>query len=165
MSRAFVKESDEGGEAEIPLPQRDHPNYITPTGFANLQARLSALYAAETEAGEESSGIDTSTQSEERRRELRLLEYLVQTSQVIPAPDPGSTEVRFGAWVTLSAGGAEPQTVHIVGADELCVERGEISWVSPLARALLGRRAGDRSLWERPDGLIEVEILNVRYAP
>ena len=165
MSRAFVKEGDEGGEAEVPLPQRDHPNYITPAGFADLQARLSGLYASLAASGDADGSIENASHVAERRREVRLIEYLIQTSQVIPPPEQPSPEIRFGAWVQLSAGSGEPQTVHIVGADELCVERGQISWVSPLARALLGRRAGDQAIWERPDGLIEISIIDVRYTP
>jgi transcription elongation factor GreB len=164
MSRAFVKEDDASGDAELPLPQRDHPNYMTPAGFAALQSRLQQLYQSSPPPGTDAD-LEQTANDQQRRREIRLTEWQLQTAQVIAAPAAPVSEVRFGAWVSLRDPSGTLQTIRIVGADEVCIERGEVSWVSPLAHALLGRSAGDSVIWERPDGLVELEVVEVRYAP
>jgi transcription elongation GreA/GreB family factor len=164
MSRAFVKEDDVPVEAVIPRPERGHPNYVTPAGLAAWQRRadeLDARLAAATDAAE--GDIARLAELDALRRDREALEALIETAIVVPPPTPPTDEVHFGARVTVVEPHGRTRRVHIVGADEVCIERGEVSWASPLGRALLGRRPGDTTLWERPDGNLELEILAVSY--
>ena len=164
MSRAFVKENDEGDDGELPeRPVPTHANYVTARGLAQLQARVREL-AAECEALKPASADDT-----EARRRLRVAErdlryfraQLKRAELVQPAPDIGS--VRFGARVTFCGSDGKEQKVRIVGDDEADAAAGDISWASPLARALIGEREGDTVMWQRPSGATQIEIVAVAY--
>jgi len=166
MSRAFVKEDAQSTEAVIPPPTREHPNYVTPAGMAAWQGRADELaveLAAAASAAE--SDLARAAEQEALLREFRSLEALIETAIVVPPPSAPTDEVHFGAWVMFSDDENASRRVHIVGADEAEIEHGEVSWISPLGRALLGKRPGDVSLWERPDGNTEIEILAVSYTP
>jgi transcription elongation GreA/GreB family factor len=137
MSRAFVKEdANPDGEA---LPERaisPHPNYVTAEGLALIDAELARLTAALGDAGEDRAtraGIE---------RDLRYWRARHATAEVIPPPT-GSGEVRFGSRVTIEREDGRHQTWRIVGEDEADPANGTISYVSPLAAALMGRAAGD----------------------
>jgi transcription elongation GreA/GreB family factor len=138
MSRAFVRESDQ----PEPVPERlvsTHPNFVTPAGFEQIETRIRELEAAR--ASEEA---DTSDPDEAARiaRELRYWSQRRASARVIDtAPEP--EVVRFGVRVTLRFEDAREQTFQLVGEDEADPARGLVSWVSPLATALIGRRAGD----------------------
>ncbi len=163
MSRAFVKEDDVGA-AELPeRPQSEHPNYITPAGYARLQADLQALLAAREPLAAAGDDIAARGRLQEVERDLRWIAGRLERAIVV---EPRShADIRFGARVRVAdeAGGEHVYT--IVGEDETCAPRGRISWVSPLARALLGRRAGDVVPWEAPGALRELEILDFDYGP
>jgi transcription elongation GreA/GreB family factor len=137
MSRAFVKEdANPDGEA---LPERaisPHPNYVTAEGLALIDAELARLTAALGDAGEDRAtraGIE---------RDLRYWRARHATAEVIPPPTD-SGEVRFGSRVTIEREDGRHQTWRIVGEDEADPANGTISYVSPLAAALMGRAAGD----------------------
>jgi transcription elongation GreA/GreB family factor len=72
--------------------------------------------------------------------------------------------VHFGARVTIVDDDGKEQTVHIVGDDEADAAAGDISWASPLARALIGARVGDLVSWRRPAGVAQLEVLDIHYA-
>jgi transcription elongation GreA/GreB family factor len=134
MSRAFVKESDTGGDDLPERPISAHPNLVTPEGFAAIEADLARLHAAASAAGEDRAArasID---------RDLRYWSARRATAQLVP---PQQTDrVRFGATITIARAG-QTQTFRIVGEDEAAPERGSISYVAPLARALIGKEEGD----------------------
>ena len=141
MSRAFTREQD-GAEAFDELPEKlvsEHPNFVTPEGLTLIEAevaRLSKEYAAAQASGERAA-LNVAA------RELRYWTARQATAEVMPPPaDLG--EVRFGARVTIKRDDGRRQTFRIVGEDEANPSKGTLSHASPLARALLGKGAGDR---------------------
>jgi len=107
-----------------------------------------------------------------RLREMdRRIRFLIKRLETATVVDPGEQEnedqVFFGATVTISqiagSGGSADETYQIVGVDEADASAGRISWISPLARALLKARAGDSVRFQSPAGLREVEIVEIRY--
>jgi len=164
MSRAFVKEADEDLSAgELPeRPLGAHPNYVTPRGLEQLQARLKELQ----ESREQLKAADDSMAKQklaEVKRDIRY--YSAQIDRAIMV-DPGGQprdEVHFGAAVTILDEDGKRHTFHIVGDDEADVAAGRISWASPLAKAMIGAKVGDTVKWQRPAGASEVEIVAVAY--
>ena len=154
MSRAFVKE-DEATEGVEDLPDRlisEHPNLVTPEGFAQIEAevgRLSAEYAAAQTAH------DRPTLSVVAR-DLRYWRVRQANAEVV-TPPADATHVHFGSTVTIQRADGRRQTFRIVGEDEAEPARGTIPYVSPLARALVGKGVGD--VVKLGDG--EVEVLEV----
>jgi transcription elongation GreA/GreB family factor len=136
MSRAFVKEHDEPVEE---FPERlvsTAPNLVTAEGLAAIEAEIVRLNAELAQAGEDRS---------ERARIGRDLRYWTArrgSAQLMPPPADNGI-VRFGSTVTIDREDGRRQTFRIVGEDEADPERGTLSHVSPLARALLGKEAGD----------------------
>ncbi|WP_255322899.1 GreA/GreB family elongation factor [Lysobacter sp. K5869] len=167
MSRAFVKEGDgESDPGALPeLPISEHPNYVTPRGMMLLRARLN-------EAGRELQALDRAVEREavgarlERahvQREMRWLQARILGAITIAPERQPPDRVAFGARVEVTDDDGGEHRYRIVGEDEADPERGLISWVSPLARALHGARVGDSVLWKRPAGDINVEVLAIEY--
>ncbi|MBX9402170.1 GreA/GreB family elongation factor [Lysobacter sp. BMK333-48F3] len=163
MSRAFVKEGDgEPSSLDLPeLPISEHPNYVTPRGMNLLRARLD-------EAGRRLGAIDADAtgallERAHLQRELRWLQARVLSAITIAPERQQADRVAFGARIELIDGAGEEHVYRIVGEDEADPERGLISWVSPLARALHGARVGDSALWKRPAGDLAVEVLAIDY--
>ena len=167
MSKAFTREDDAG---DSPAPIRQWPkvapgakNYVTVAGAQALRTELDDLLQTKRPAV-------AGTQSDEARRELQLIDQRVLHLQeslgsavvVEPPPQPWD-HVRFGATVRVKEKQGEEATYRIVGVDEADIDRDWISWVSPLARALLNARVGDRVRFRVPAGERELEILEIRY--
>ena len=187
MSKAFTRESDAPDldgelEAASPLPAGSR-NYMTPGGFARLKAELASLVDQErpevvaTVAWAASNG-DRSENGDyiygkKRLREIdRRIRFLIRRLDNAEVVDPHSRresenadQIFFGATVTVSNARGEERTVSIVGVDEIDTARGYISWVSPMARALIKAREGDSVTLRTPGGIEELEILEVRYDP
>ena len=162
MSRAFVKEPD--GEPErVEVPERrhsPHPNYVTPTGLLQLRERVRRLAALCDEL------IASGDKADPKRLQYaaRDLDYYGERLRRALPVEPDNLpldEVRFGSTVTVGLPDGERRVFAIVGEVEADVALGKISWVSPLARALLHGRVGDTVLWQRPAGGIELEILEL----
>ena len=137
MSRAFVKETDGDGGDELPeRPVSAHPNLVTVEGLAAIDAELARLQAELAAVAD-----DRSAQSR-IGRDLRYWRARRATAEVIPSPAP-TDDVRFGARVTIVRDDGRTQTFRIVGEDEADPAKGSISYVSPLANALLGKSVGD----------------------
>jgi transcription elongation GreA/GreB family factor len=141
MSRAFVRESDQdGSEALPPRAISAHPNLVTPGGLKQLEARLHALEeerAAARAAGDAAAVARI-------QRDAQYFAQRVATARVVePAADPGV--VRFGVRVVLQCADGAERAFRLVGEDEADPASGLLSWVSPLAQALLGRSPGDAS--------------------
>lgn len=140
MSRAFVKEAD-GLAAFEELPERlvsPHPNLVTAEGLAQIEqevARLSQAYAEAQAAGDRAA-------LNQAARDLRYWTARRASAELVPEPQD-AREVRFGSRVTLLRADGRRQAYRIVGEDEADPARGTLSYVSPLARALMGRSAGD----------------------
>ncbi|WP_395644491.1 transcription elongation factor GreA [Terricaulis sp.] len=135
MSRAFVKDADEQPEPPPERPISPHRNLVTPAGLAAIEAELERAHAAVLAAGEDR---DAKALAE---RDLRYWTARRGNAELVPAHAAGE-DVRFGAAVTIERDGAR-QTYRIVGEDEADPAQGSISYVSPLARAMLGRAVGD----------------------
>lgn len=167
MSRAFVKESDEdltaGELPERPLPQ--HANYVTPKGLEMLQARVREL-AERHEEFKRVAEDDSEARQKVREidRDLRYFHSQLERAAVVDLLNQPRDEVRFGAVVKIEDDGGNEQEFAIVGDDEADVAGGKISWASPLAKAMIGAKAGDTVVWRRPAGEAEVHIVDVRYA-
>ena len=143
MSSAFVKE-EEGGEAFEDLPDRPispHTNFVTPEGLAQVEAELTRLHdehAAAQAAGDKIAIAKTS-------RDLRYWTARRASAQIVQPPRDAS-EVHFGSTVTIERDDGRRQTFRIVGEDEADPARGSVSWVSPVAQALLGKGEGDTAM-------------------
>lgn len=180
MSKAFTKETDgdeDDGPALAPIPAGSK-NYITPAGYARLRAELLGLIDHErpqlveivhwaASNGDRSENGDY-LYGKKRLREIdRRIRFLTKRLEIAEVVDPslhaGSEQVFFGASVTyLEQDGSERQ-VTIMGIDEADSAQGQISWVAPVARALLKARVGDEVQLPTPGGLRTLEILAVRY--
>jgi transcription elongation factor GreB len=155
-------------------------NYITPQGYARLRAELLKLHDVErpdlvktiswaASNGDRSENGDY-LYGKKRLREIdRRIHYLnkrLDSAEVVdPAKRGESDQIYFGATVTYAyvRGGRDERTVTIVGVDEVDTKRGHVSWLSPIARALLKRRSGDIVTLATPSGEAEIEIIGVRY--
>jgi transcription elongation factor GreB len=157
----------------------EQKNYITPEGQARLQAEFDQLYKVErpkvvadvawaasngdrSENGDYIYGKRRLRQIDSRLR--HLLKRMDAAEVVDPALQQGLDKVFFGAWVTVySITHDSEHTYRIVGQDELDPNKGYISWISPLARALMKKGVGDTVRLETPGGMEEYEILEVSY--
>ncbi|MDF9390956.1 MULTISPECIES: GreA/GreB family elongation factor [Methylococcus] len=162
MSRAFVKETD-GEERADGAPERPispHPNYVTPAGLAQLQARVAELSAERQRLlGDES--VAAKQQLHRIERELRYYDERVISAIPVDPAGQACDRVHFGATVEVEDEAGHVQRYSIVGEDEADAAHGKISWVSPLARALLNAEVGDMVTWKRPAGDKELHILAI----
>lgn len=178
MSKAFIKETDDDSDDfEMPAMPAGTKNYITPTGAKRLKDELHHLLNVErprlTEVvawaagnGDRSENADY-TYGKKRLREIdRRIQFLTKRLEKAEIVDPttiNSDQVRFGATVTICDEEGDLKTYAIVGVDEINLERNHISWVSPLASALLRARVGDMVSFRSPKGMREVEIVKIHY--
>ena len=181
MNKAFVRESD-GDDEEALSPSLKLPpgskNYITPAGHARLKEELEQLVKRERSNVVEivawaASNGDRSENGDyiygkRRLREIdRRIRFLTKRLDIAEVVDPlrqgDNDQVFFGAQVTIADSGGEENTYTIVGVDEADVMRGRISWISPLARALIKSREGDSIRFQSPVGIREIDILAVVY--
>ncbi|MBX9457717.1 MAG: transcription elongation factor GreA [Rhizobium sp.] len=145
MSVAFMKEESAETASETLLPDREispHPNLVTAAGLKLLERQLEEARAAYEEASLVEDVNERRRQAAIPLRDARYLSERVSTAQVIP--DPGSAgTVAFGSTVTFARDDGRVQTYRIVGEDEADPKAGSISFVSPVARALMGKAVGD----------------------
>jgi transcription elongation factor GreB len=162
MSRAFVKEPDEGAPVEG-LPERqisDHTNYVTPAGLRQLEAEVGRL---ETRRLELLEGDDPEGELVYIDRDLRYYTSRLESAVPVDLGRQPRRKVAFGAAVTVSQPGGERRTFTIVGEDEADLKQGKISYVSPLAEALIDARIGKSVLWRRPAGDIKLTVEEIDY--
>jgi transcription elongation factor GreB len=164
MSRAFVKELDEQADkAGLVRPQSPHVYYVTPTGLHQLEEKVGEWALARNAlVGKD----DLASQQALRECERELAYYVERVNRaVLVDPDQQPDDVvHFGAAVLAEDEEGTKWRVVIVGEDEADAAQGRISWVSPLAKALLNARVGDVVNWQRPAGNLELEILSVGKA-
>lgn len=180
MNKAFTKETDEDDdlpEATDTLPPGTR-NLMTPEGHASLQAELRQLTAVERPKvvevvawaagnGDRSENGDY-IYGKKRLREIdRRIRFLMKRLDIAEVVDGGRQkgleQVFFGATVTYADAHGVARTVRIIGVDEARSERGEVSWISPIARALHKARVGDIVRLQTPRGLEEIEVLEIVY--
>jgi len=179
MSKAFTRESD-GEDEDLALPPLPvgSKNYITPQGYAALRAELFELIDNERPRMVEivhwaASNGDRSENGDylygkKRLREIdRRIRFLTKRLEIAEVTDPsvhhGSDQVFFGATVVYVDDADVKRTVTIMGIDEADSLKSQVTWVSPIARALLKAREGDVVKLLTPVGAQEIEVLEVRY--
>ncbi len=188
MNKAFTRENDaapdddEDAESVSPLPAGAR-NYMTPGGHARLRDELDRLVGRERPElvavvswaagnGDRSENGDY-IYGKKRLREIdRRIRFLIRRLDAAEVVDPAARrddesadQVFFGATVTVADARGQERTISIVGVDEIDTDRGYVSWVSPIARALLKAREGDAVTLRTPGGVEELEVVAVRYQP
>ena len=180
MSKAFTKESDgdEDDEPGLPPLPAGIKNYLTPAGYARLRGELMELIDTERPRMVEvvhwaASNGDRSENGDyiygkKRLREIdRRIRFLTKRLEIAVVSDPcvhfGGDQVFFGATVTYEDQLGSTNTITILGIDEADSLNGQVSWVSPIAQALLKAHVGDVVKLQTPKGLIEIEVLKVAY--
>ena len=185
MNKAFVKESEgdngDDGDEDVPglppLPAGTR-NYLTPTGYRRLREELMALLDVErpkivevvswaAKNGDRSENGDY-LYGKKRLREIdRRIRFLTKRLDIAEVADPsahhGSDQVFFGATVTYATVLGHERTITIKGIDEADSLHGEVSWISPIARALLKAREGDVVALVTPAGVEKIEVIAVKY--
>ena len=180
MNKAFTKETDADDEDELPVPRSlsSGKNYITPEGYDRLRLELLDLIDNErpkvvdivhwaASNGDRSENGDY-LYGKKRLREIdRRIRFLTQRLEIAKISDPGihygSDQVFFGATVTYVDEQGHETMVTILGVDEAVSTMGQISWISPVARALLKSRTGDEVTLVTPQGARLLEVLKVNY--
>lgn len=182
MSKAFTKETDGADEDELVLPAlpAGGKNYITPTGYARLRDELFELIdnerprvvdvvhwaASNGDRSENGDYLYCKKRLREIDRRIRFLTKRLEIAEIVdPAVHSGSDQVFFGATVTYVDDEDIERTITILGIDEADSHESQVSWISPVARALLKSRVGDEVLLPTPGGVRHLEIVDVAYPP
>ena len=169
MSRAFVRESDFPQLPELPPLASPLPpgakNYLTPAGADRLRQELARLRENERPrlAAAPAEDIDAKRELQILDQRIRYLQESLRTAEVTDVT-PGPTDVvRFGTTVTVrEASGAETR-YRIVGVDETDLDRNWVSWLSPIARALMNAKPGDRVQFKAPRGTRALEVVKIEF--
>jgi len=181
MSKAFTKETeadDDDDDVGLPALPAGGKNYITPAGYKRLREELLTLLDVErpkivevvswaAKNGDRSENGDY-LYGKKRLREIdRRIRFLTKRLDIAEVADPalhhGNDQVFFGATVTYANSKGEERTITIKGIDETDNLNGEVSWVAPIARALLKAREGDEVQLMTPGGIEHLEVIEVRY--
>ena len=182
MNKAFVREGDGDDDEELEpalkLPAGTR-NYITPAGHARLKDELEHLVkrerpqvvevvawaASNGDRSENGDYIYGKRRLREIDRRIRFLTKRLELAEIVdPLRQGDNDQVFFGARITIAEADGVENTYTIVGVDEADVTRGRISWISPLARALIKSREGDTVRFQSPVGIREIDIVEVVYA-
>jgi len=182
MSKAFTKENDavEDDDVEVEAAQpAGVKNYISPAGYARLRAELAQLWEVERpklvetvswaagngDRSENGDYLYGKKRLREVDRRIRFLSKRMEFAEVVQNIGHDPERVFFGATVTVMNARGEERTITIVGMDEVDPARGRVSWIAPVAKALLRAREGDRVSVRTPAGLEELDVVDVRYDP
>lgn len=169
MSKAFTRESDDDADDRPPArPIAALPpgakNYLTASGARRLQDELDQLIQVErprlVAQGNEPDNRRTVQLCDQR---IAQLQGTLASAEIVEPPLPPHDQVRFGATVTVREPDGELASYRIVGVNEVDFEQGSVSWLSPIARALLNARIGQRVHFRIPAGQQELEIVNITY--
>ncbi len=180
MSKAFTRETDgeDDDDAAVPALPAGTRNYITPQGYARLRAELLHLIdeerpqvvevvhwaASNGDRSENGDYLYGKKRLREIDRRIRSLTKRLEIAEVTdPAAHHGSDQVFFGATVRYADAQGVEREITILGIDEADSARGQVSWIAPVARALLKAREGDMVKLQTPAGVQEIEVLQVRY--
>jgi transcription elongation factor GreB len=180
MSKAFVKETDD--EADLPDERPAVPagvkNYMTPEGHRRMRDELRQLLRVERpkvvetvawaagngDRSENGDYIYGKRRLHEIDRRIRFLSKRLESAEVVdPNQQKNRDQVFFGATVTYANGRGTEMTITIVGIDEADLDRGQVSWLSPVARALMKAYAGDIVELRAPAGVEQIKVLAIRY--
>jgi len=169
MSKAFTRESDDLPERPMPsrLPSLLPPgvkNYLTPDGARRLQEELNRL--VEVERPKVAAAPDSSNEREplqELDQRIQHLQQCLHAAEIVSTPTSPWNQVRFGATVNVRDSSGSESSYRIVGVGEADVDRGLVSWLSPIARAILNAKLGQRVRFKSPSGEELLEIVNISY--
>lgn len=165
MSRGFVKE-DDLEHAGTDLPERPisvHPNYVTPEGLKQLESKADSL---DKERAKLIAIKDDETAKQKLAvvdRDLRYLSARLEQAILVDPANQDKNTALFGATVTVEDEEGNFSKFHIVGEDEADIAQQKVSYISPIAKALIGRKVGDSVTWQRPAGLLQLEIIEINY--
>jgi transcription elongation factor GreB len=178
MSKAFVREDAPQEEDAPPAPPAapGGKNYMTPAGFARLKAELKSLVelerpevvktvtwaASNGDRSENGDYLYGKKRLREIDRRVRFLIKRLESAEVVSSAGRESDQVFFGASVKIKSKG-RTREIRIVGVDEVDPARGQVSWISPVAKALIKARKGDTVSFRSPSGIETLEILEVSY--
>jgi transcription elongation factor GreB len=183
MSKAFTREDDNAPEDDLDI-EEENPipagakNYLTPLGWRRMRDELTWLVKTErpnvtsvvswaAKLGDRSENADYQYGKKRLREIDRRIRYLTKRLEAAEVVDPATREetdqVFFGATVTYAKSSGGEETIRIVGIDETDLPHNYVSWISPIARALIKAREGDTVNLRTPGGDEELEILEVRY--
>ncbi|MBI3371785.1 MAG: transcription elongation factor GreB [Betaproteobacteria bacterium] len=179
MSKAFVRETEDDLEEDgVPVARPvTLRNYISPAGYARLKAELRALVeierpevvrtvswaASNGDRSENGDYLYGKKRLREIDRRVRFLIKRLENAELVDAAGRDSDQVFFGATVTVASASGGERTVTIVGIDEVDPSKGRVSWISPIAKALIKAHEGDTVVLRTPQGAEELEVLTVRY--
>jgi transcription elongation factor GreB len=180
MNKAFTKETDSDDDEDLALPPlpAGGKNYITPRGYTRLRDELLDLIDNErpkivevvhwaASNGDRSENGDYHYGKKRLREIDRRIRFLTKRLEIAEVSDPavhhGNDQVFFGATVTYADGSGAEQTVTILGIDEADSALNQVSWISPIARALLKARVGDEVKLATPAGIKDIEVVEVQY--
>jgi len=180
LSKAFTKETDDTEQDEVEpevLQPQGVKNYITPAGYARMKSELKQLLdverpevvgivhwaASNGDRSENGDYIYGKKRLREIDRRIRFLIKRLEIAEVVDSRGQEQDQVFFGATVSVRDSAGTVRTLSIVGMDEVDPARGRVSWISPVARALLKARVGDSVSLRTPSGVEELEVEDVRY--
>lgn len=165
MSRGFVKEDDlEHAGTDLPeRPVSEHPNYVTPLGLSQLQQQFEALEQERQQLAPRKEDPTASQRLGMVERDLRYFQARLENVNLVELAAQPADKVLFGATVDAEDEEGNLHTFTIVGEDEADIAANKVSWVSPLARALIGHSLGETVLWKRPAGDLQLEITRIEY--
>ncbi len=159
-----MKEDDlEHAGTDVPERQlSQHPNYVTVNGYAQLEKLATELAQQRLRL----SATKDEQQAQQKlaviNRDLRYVAARLENA-LVTRPDLNADQVLFGATVTVEDEDGASHTYEIVGEDEADIKANKVSWVSPLAKALIGHKIGESVVWARPAGNVVLEIIAVNY--
>ena len=166
MSRGFVKEDD---QEEVPLvPQRAYlpdgvTNFVTPAGIGLLKSERQQLIT-------ERDNLAATNENDKRvsanyiNAKLQLLDNRIAIARVVNLGEQPVDEIRFGATITLKAeASGNVQTFQITGVDEAKISKGKVSFISPVAKALMNKKTGERVILKQAGNDISFEIMGISY--
>ena len=155
-----MKDSDDAGHPEVPSerPQSPRPNYVTPAGLQRLRGQAADLAASLQKLGPSADPHELAV----LQRDLRWVEGRLQRAILVDPAGQAPDRVRFGMTVAVRHEDGSTEALTIVGEDEAEPGTGRISWLSPLAEALLDAEPGDEVVWRRPAGQAHLEVIGVR---
>ena len=183
MSKAFTREDDNAPEDDLDIEEENpippgSKNYLTPLGWRRMRDELTWLVKTErpnvtsvvswaAKLGDRSENADYQYGKKRLREIDRRIRYLTKRLEAAEVVDPATREetdqVFFGATVTYAKSSGGEETIRIVGIDETDLPHNYVSWISPIARALIKAREGDTVHLHTPGGDEDLEILEVRY--
>lgn len=175
MSKAFTKESDENPDEPIAYARQSQlppgaKNYMTTDGARRLREELDrltqvvrpeVLRAASSATGREDAEVRQNLKKTDRQ--IQLLSESLNSAEVVDPSHQQTDQVRFGATVTVRDQAGAESTYRIVGVDEIDVDRGWVSWLSPIAKALLNKKLGDAVALRLPAGEQKLQVMRIEY--